>query len=102
MKIKNGIWLFVLTIWMSCISWNVSAQVPVEISQEKVIISGTQYYIHQVRKGQTSYSISRAYGISTQDLTTENPQAVYGIKEGQILRIPIKQGDANAAAASQA
>jgi LysM repeat protein len=102
MKIKNWIWLFVLTIWMSCISWNVSAQVPVEISQEKVIISGTQYYIHQVRKGQTSYSISRAYGISTQDLTTENPQAVYGIKEGQILRIPIKHGDANAAAASKA
>lgn len=102
MKIKNGIWLFVLTIWMSCTSLSVFAQIPVEISKEKVIISGTQYYIHQVKKGQTAYSISKAYGISTQDLTTENPQAVYGIKEGQILRIPLKQENANQVVSSQA
>jgi LysM repeat protein/ABC-type branched-subunit amino acid transport system substrate-binding protein len=65
------------------------SQVPVEPAKEKVIISGVPYYIHQVRKGQTVYSISRAYGISVQDLTAENPPALNGIKEGQTLRIPV-------------
>ncbi len=64
------------------------AQVPVETSKEKVIISGIAYYIHTVKKGQTVYSISRAYGISVQELTAENPPALYGVKEGQVLRIP--------------
>jgi hypothetical protein len=37
------------------------SQVNVERSNDRVTISGTAYYIHQVRKGETSYSISRAY-----------------------------------------
>jgi len=66
------------------------AQVPVETSKEKVIISGSAYYIHKVKKGQTAYSISKAYGIAVQDLTAENPPALYGLKEGQSLRIPVR------------
>jgi len=64
------------------------SQVVVERSKEKIIISGVQYYIHQVKKGQTAYSISRGYGITVEELTKENPPAVYGVNEGQILRIP--------------
>ena len=67
------------------------AQVVVERSKDKVIISGTTYYIHQVKKGETSYSISRAYGITVEELTRENPPALYGIKEGQTLRIPYRE-----------
>jgi LysM repeat protein len=67
------------------------SQVNVERSNDKVTISGTAYYIHQVRKGETSYSISRAYNITVEELTKENPPAVYGIKEGQSLRIPVKE-----------
>lgn len=74
-----------LTAWGSLFS-----QVNVERSKDKVTISGTAYYIHQVRKGETSYSISRAYNITVEELTRENPPAVYGIKEGQSLRIPVK------------
>ncbi len=59
-------------------------------SKDKVIISGVAYYIHQVKKGETAYSISRAYGISVEDLTRENPPAVYGVNEGQSLRIPVR------------
>jgi LysM repeat protein len=66
------------------------AQVVVERSKDKVIISGTAYYIHYVKKGETAYSISRAYGITVDELTKENPPALYGVKEGQILRIPVK------------
>ncbi len=67
------------------------SQVNVERSKDRVTISGTAYYIHQVRKGETSYSISRAYNITVEELTKENPPAVYGIKEGQSLRIPVKE-----------
>lgn len=66
------------------------SQVIVERSKDKVIISGIAYFIHQVKKGETVYSISRSYGITVSDLTQENPPAVYGINEGQTLRIPVK------------
>jgi LysM repeat protein len=92
MKKKRGISFFVLLIAFSCISVVSLSQVPVEISKEKVIISGNQYYVHQVKKGQTAYSIAKAYGINVQDLTAENPPALYGLKEGQTLRIPVKSG----------
>ena len=69
----------------------VNAQVVVERSKDKVIISGTPYYIHQVKKGETAYSISKAYGVTVEELTKENPPAVYGINEGQALRIPVRE-----------
>jgi LysM repeat protein/ABC-type branched-subunit amino acid transport system substrate-binding protein len=65
------------------------SQVAVEKSKDKVIISGQPYYIHIVKKGETAYSISKAYDISVEILTKENPPAVFGIKEGQSLQIPI-------------
>ncbi len=68
-----------------------AAQVVVERSKDKVIISGKPYYIHQVKKGETSYSISKAYNITVEELTKENPPAVFGINEGQILRIPVRE-----------
>jgi LysM repeat protein len=65
------------------------SQVIVEKSKDKVIISGQPYYIHIVKKGETAYSISKAYGITVEVLTKENPAAVFGTKEGQSLRIPV-------------
>ena len=65
------------------------SQVVVERSKDKVVISGIAYYIHQVKKGETAYSISKAYGITVSDLNRENPPAVYGINDGQSLRIPV-------------
>jgi LysM repeat protein len=70
--------------------FSVDAQVVVERSKEKIIISGVQYYIHPVKKGETAYSISKAYGITVAELTKDNPQASEGIKEGQSLRIQVK------------
>jgi|WetSurMetagenome_2_1015567.scaffolds.fasta_scaffold00002_183 LysM repeat protein len=68
-----------------------SSQVVVERSKDKVIISGTPYYIHIVKKGETAYSIAKAYGITVEELNKENPPAVYGIKEDQSLRIPVRE-----------
>ncbi len=87
-KIYNSLLtLFFLIAFLS----PAAAQVAVERSKEKIIISGKAYYIHLVKKGETSYSISRAYNITVEELTKENPPAVYGINEGQTLRIPVRE-----------
>ncbi len=83
-------------------SLSVWSQVPVERSKDKVVISGVAYYIHHVKKGETAYSISKAYGISVEELTKENPPALYGLNEGQTLRIPVKPSGGEVAAASEA
>jgi LysM repeat protein len=90
MKVKILIKTLLVLLIMAVINNSISSQVVVERSQDKVVISGIPYYIHQVRKGETAYSISKAYGITVEELTRENPPAVYGIKEGQPLRIPVK------------
>jgi len=60
-------------------------------SSEKVLLKGKLYYIHNVRKGQTLYSISRAYGVTETDIKNENPGIITEmIKPGQVLKIPIK------------
>lgn len=66
------------------------AQVVVVRSKDKAIIGGESYYIHFVKKGETAYSISRAYGISVDQLEHENPSARVTLKEGMSLRIPVK------------
>jgi LysM repeat protein len=90
MKVKILIKTLLVLLIIAVINNTIVSQVVVERSQDKVVISGIPYYIHQVRKGETAYSISRAYGITVEELTRENPPAVYGIKEGQPLRIPVK------------
>ena len=77
--------LFILLLFCN----NIFCQVVVERSKDKVIISGIAYYVHLVKKGETAYSISKAYGIKVEELTKENPPAVYGVNEGQALRIPV-------------
>ena len=90
MKIINWIKALPIIIILLIFNFTVYSQVFVERSKDKVIISGIPYYIHLVKKGETAYSISKAYGISVEELTKENPPAVYGVNEGQALRIPIK------------
>ena len=90
MRIINRIKTIALLISILICTTTVNSQVIVERSKDKVIISGVAYYIHQVKKGETAYSISKAYGITVTDLTSENPPAVYGINVGQSLRIPVR------------
>ncbi len=62
---------------------------PVEKSPQKILFEGKIYYIHTVKNGQTLYSISRAYGVTIQDIATANPNIVLEvISEGQTLKIP--------------
>jgi len=60
----------------------------VERSSEKVIIGGKIYYIHIVKKGETLYSISKAYGVSEKVISQENPVLVTGLQPDMVLKIP--------------
>ncbi|MCK7539044.1 MAG: LysM peptidoglycan-binding domain-containing protein [Marinilabiliales bacterium] len=79
----------------------VSAQVPVEVSAEKTIIGGKIYYMHEVLKNQTLYSISKAYKVSIAEIERENVIPVSGIQTGQVLRIPSREGQAATPAQTQ-
>jgi LysM repeat protein len=89
MKILNWIKSLPIVAILLIFNNNIYSQVVVERSKDKVIISGIPYYIHIVKKGETAYSISKAYCISVEELTKENPPAVYGVNVGQALRIPV-------------
>ena len=64
-------------------------QVPVSISTEKVKIDGKIYYSHIVQEKQTLYSISKAYGVTVQDIYEANPALLTeGLKKNAIILIP--------------
>lgn len=63
----------------------------VNISEEKVLINNNKYYVHNISKGQTLYSISKAYGVSQKVIARENPGIYLGIKAGQTLFIPVPE-----------
>lgn len=77
-----------LLILLMALAVDTVAQVIVEKSKDKVVISGVPYYIHIVRKGETAYSISKAYGITVEELVKNNPSAASVLRDGQALRIP--------------
>jgi LysM repeat protein len=81
--------LFLAIISFLALPAAINSQVVVEKSKDKVVISGKQYYNHTVKKGETAYSISKAYGISVQDLIKENPSAEKSLKVGKSIRIPV-------------
>lgn len=95
-KFKPGILLFVILIQFFSIY--LSAQetgVRVVKSTEKVLLDGKVYFIHTVKKGETVYSISKAYDITPKLLSKENPSVILGLQPGQVLKIPEKKGQDN-------
>jgi len=71
---------------------------PVTISKEKVRLNGKVYYSHVVLEKQTLYSLSRAYGVSVNDILEANPTlAQTGLQKNAVIMIP-----ATAAAAAMA
>lgn len=83
----------IVTLLLSVISFSLSsAQVNVSISKERVRVNGKLMYAHQVLKGQTIYSICKAYNVTSEQLQQANPTLSSGLKEGMLLVIPM-EGD---------
>ncbi len=52
-------------------------------------IDGDQFYLHAVLRGQTLYSIARAYGVDMDRIIEENPDITDGLRYDQVIRIPV-------------
>lgn len=66
---------------------------PVTVSQEKVKLNGKVYLSHVVLEKQTLFSISKAYGVTEEDLYEANPSLrETGLQKNAILLIPIREG----------
>ena len=77
-----------------CIPASMAAQeyenTPVTISKEKVKVDGQVCYSHIVLEKQTLYSISKAYGVSVDDIYKYNPAVKEnGLKKNSIILIPM-------------
>ncbi|MDZ7739407.1 MAG: LysM peptidoglycan-binding domain-containing protein [Bacteroidales bacterium] len=81
--------LYVSVLLITIMSAGLFSQVRIEKSNDKVIIDGQAYYIHIVDSSQTLYSIAKAYNVSIETISRENPSAVYGLRIDQALKIPV-------------
>ena len=74
-----------------------SAQEPIMRSNITEHIDGKDFYLHEVKKGQTFYSIARAYHVNLDDLKYYNPGLTDELEIGRIIKIPaFKPGDESA------
>lgn len=84
--------LFVFTIFfVSCFPLRSQDKPEIKKSEEKVIIKGEVFYLHEVKKGHTLYSIAKAYEVTQKDIAIANPDVFDGITIGQVLKIPSKE-----------
>ena len=76
--------------------------VPVTVSRSQVSLNGKLHYAHIVLERQTIYGISKAYGVTEEDLYASNPMlAQEGLKAGTVIYIPVEP-DPKPAAPKQA
>jgi len=78
-----------LTGWLLFLSSFAGAQNEPSIrSSVTRVINGETFCVHEVRRKQTLYSISKAYEVEMQVIIDRNPEIRSGLKTGQILLIP--------------
>lgn len=89
---KSCINILLVILCTGLFSFSLAAQDgSVKKSKKTENIDGKKYYIHTVEKGQTLYAIAKAYDLTVNDIIVENPDALNGIKPGQVLRIPAQK-----------
>lgn len=90
-------YLFVLSILLVCpyTAWpQMPGGVPVERSSQTQWMNGRQFYVHVVQRGQTVYSISKAYGVKDYDAVVKKD--IHFLSIGDTVWIPIQKVNENA------
>lgn len=54
---------------------------------ETVTVDGKLFLLHEVEQGETLFSICKKYGIEQKELIGANPQLIFGLKQGDKLKI---------------
>ena len=82
--------LLILSLLMSVATvWSQApGTTPVKVSQEKQMVHGRKYYVHIVEKGQTVYSIAKAYRVQSFDAVTHVD--IHSLHPGDTVWIPFR------------
>jgi LysM repeat protein len=86
-KIRNGLILLFVLVLSSLFAQEPADGIRSDLIEE---YQGQQFYIHQVKPGQTLYSICRVYEVATEEVLAHNPEARNGLRPDQVLKIPAK------------
>ena len=78
-----------LILFFLIFGFSLYAQNNVKRSTEQVVIKGKSYYLHVVDKGQTLYSIAKAYGIKVDELKQLNDRYNNNLSLYDVLKIPV-------------
>ena len=65
--------------------------IPVKRNAEEEVKSDGNFIEHIVRKKQTLYSIAKLYDVKQKEIVAANPELNEGLKEKQVLKIPLKE-----------
>ena len=82
--IKKGFLLGFLLLAGTLLGQTVKIPVSTDIQTR----NGKQFYVHTVQKGQTLYSIAKAYHVELDEIYYFNPETRQGIRVGQKIWIP--------------
>ena len=77
-----------LTIALMASAAPAAASADGDKSQTIVYVNGSKYYIHNVQRGETIYSLSKLYEVGEAVIVAENPALKDGLKAGQSIKIP--------------
>jgi len=83
--VKKALLSFYLVLIVSIIVAQTVTVIPTNRIEQR---NGKQYYVHVVQKGQTVYSIAKAYNVGIDEIYYENPSSKNGINVNQELLIP--------------
>ncbi len=65
--------------------------VGLQAQERRIQENGKTYRIHVVEKGETIFSLSKAYSVEQKELLNANPNLIFGLKTGQELKIPVAE-----------
>ncbi|MDX1286303.1 MAG: LysM domain-containing protein, partial [Draconibacterium sp.] len=85
--------IVLITIFFSCLLVCTESIVAQDFRKnELVVLDGEKFVMHQVRTGETIYSITKKYKIERSVLEEYNPKVKDGLSIGDILKIPFVEG----------
>ncbi|HCE58935.1 MAG TPA: hypothetical protein DER09_14160 [Prolixibacteraceae bacterium] len=83
MKVFRTLFVFLLLLAVTRL---VQAQIVTD--NELVLINGQKFIVHQVRTGETVYSVSRDFRVEPAEILQNNPGTEDGLNIGEMLKIP--------------
>jgi LysM repeat protein len=87
---KNRLLFFLFFLIGVLFSGQLNAQVTSVRSKKTTKIGGKEYYLHQVKQGETLWGLAKVYNVTVEEIELMNPDVKNGLKEGHVLGIPVR------------